>query len=257
MGQVEITPLPQANLRYKDKDRELIINNFIPDQLGDILDVIKYYSGQVPEDTHTDNKIVPITQKQTQTQSSDRPVIRERIPNQIDLAELDIKKAITEEPQLRCPDCGQTDLILVVLEDKCYLMRKEDSKYEILNTYDNLDKARGIIKPARPETAKASIKDFHDDIYGYRIPKKYKGLNLAVNAESNILCPVCGQIHPLKTWIDAFNDPIKYGFEYENICNICGGEMIDTINENKETVLKCESCGQIKKGNESWQTKQE
>jgi predicted RNA-binding Zn-ribbon protein involved in translation (DUF1610 family) len=51
---------------------------------------------------------------------------------------------------------------------------------------------------------------------------------------------------PIETFLTAYENPIAF-FEYDHICDVCGGEMLFDINQaNDKNTLKCEDCGYTK-----------
>ena len=244
------------DIRFKNDKVDIAITNIDKDiihhenEMDNIINIIKVL--QSFEFTDTMQKTVTAIQekkeqpKNIQT-SVDRPVIRDRLPNTVDLSELEMKKAVTEEPMVRCPECGQSSTVLVEIDDTHnYLMRKVvNEKKETFETVMELTSEKDINNILMP--ASASPLDYHNDIMKIKIPKKLKDVDINVSNETKICCPVCGNsAHTFKEWVEAFKHPLDFGFETENLCDVCGQEAVNTFDENKNEVIVCESCGSKK-----------
>ena len=228
---VEIAIRGLNNLSFGERESKVIIN-FINSLKGCNEDIeIKDYN--ITKDANTKSK------------NDDRPMIRERLPNQIDMSELEIKKAVTEEPMIRCSCCGQASKAIVhISATEYYLLRKvkkgNKKTFETVMSLDSLDAVNKIIKPG-----KSSILDYHNDIMKIKQDKKLKNTDLNVSSETIIQCPVCGTKASFKTWTEAFKHPIEFGFETDLLCDVCGKEAVSTIDKDKNEIIKCEYCGHI------------
>lgn len=189
------------------------------------------------------NKVINFS-KDIKTQVKDRPVIRDRLPNTVDLSELEIKKAVTEEPMIRCPNCGQSSTVIVIVSDTvAYLMRKE--------TVDNKETFKIVteLEPTEENIENASLKYsvapmvYYKDIQSIKRKKKYDGLDIAVDNNTDIYCPMCREKHKFSNWLEAYRSPLELGFETELLCDVCGGEAVQTIDSKRNKILRCESCG--------------
>ena len=84
------------------------------------------------------DKIVEEEQEETQQipevkQPIERPAIRSRIPNNvINIEDLSLKQAVTENALVRCPNCGQAHALIVRDNTGLYLMRKDYEKNEFV-----------------------------------------------------------------------------------------------------------------------------
>lgn len=54
-------------------------------------------------------------------------------------------------------------------------------------------------------------------------------------------CPVCGETHAIKDWIEAASDTLKY-FDTLQVCAICGDEGDITVTESGDKVLCKDEC---------------
>lgn len=150
----------------------------------------------------------------------------------IDLSTLKTEKTtIVQHKYFRCPDCGQSVLIVV---DGITVMRDLDAKGNlcILDSED--------IKPLSEE-----------EVFNYEDAKKHVqdvGVALAANGQTVASCPMCKRGESLiERWVEAYEKPLNF-FEYESPCPICGSETTFVVERNN-TVVKCEKteCGYIVK----------
>ena len=172
---------------------------------------------------HPDNTV----KSESQEQDKDMFNIRERIPNSVDIKDLDIKKAVTEHALVRCPNCGQSHAILVQNDANKYcLMKKDYDKNEFQIIQDNIDEEQlgQVICKGRSQE-----REYFEDLQ--KIPAKDEDLDFVVNNETSIRCPVCRHKSSFLYWKEAWETPLKY-FETENICDICGGEVSTSITKN-------------------------
>ena len=240
------------DIKYKDKDVEIFIKNanknaiLTNDELDSVVKIINILKGfkepmrqYVAEATKS---ALPNPEK-TKEIADERPVIRDRIPNQVDLSEYEIKKAVTEEPMIRCPNCGQASKAIVRINDtENYLLRKvtknNKKTFETVMTLENEEAIINILKPKD-----ANIIDYHNDIMKIKQNKKLKDTDLNVSNETKLQCPCCHKINTFSKWVDAFKDPLLFGFETENLCEVCGKEAVKAIDANKNEIIQCEHCG--------------
>lgn len=237
------------DIEYKGKV-ELSIKNVDIRDLDSITKIVELFKSfdKTTIVSKQDNTLQKNTKEEKESDKSivrDRMLVKDRIPNQIDLSELEIKKAVTKEPMIRCPHCGQSSVVFAKIENDNYLLRKENKNnkdtYKIVVSLDD-EAVKGLYKPAQ-----ADIRDYHNDMMKIRVSSKFKDKDLNVNNDTDLTCPVCATTHKFKEWVDAFKDPLWFGFETELLCDVCGGEAVERIDENKNKFVKCEHCGYEKK----------
>lgn len=205
----------------------------------ELLKIFDLKCDDVKEDTeNTENKkIIPIIRK-----NEERSLVKDRLPNTIDLSELEIKKAVTEEPMIRCSTCGQSNkAIIIINKDHNYYMQKRmvNNKESYITLLDMKDSdVDGMCKPSE-----ASISDYTKDIDDLKVPKALKDVDINVDVNTEILCPICGAQDTFNNWAEAFKHPLEYGFETELLCDMCGQEAADIIQKDNKHVIRCESCG--------------
>lgn len=240
------------DIKYKDNDVEICITNVnkntvSQDEFDNVMKIIELFKNFKEPMKQIVSRVVkdamPKEEQKAPVKKEDRPIVRDRIPNQIDLSELEIKKAVTEEPMIRCPHCGQASKVIVCLNDtENYLLRKviKDKKktFETVMLLEDQDAVNGICMPEN-----ANVLDYHSDIMKIKQSKKLKGTDLNVANDTVLLCPCCKEKNRFSKWVDAFKNPLEFGFETENLCDICGGEAVKAIDENKHEIIQCESCG--------------
>jgi len=185
------------------------------------------------------NNIIEMPTKQPEIK--DKSMVRNRLPNEIDLSKYNIKNAKRSEPMIRCPNCGQASKVIVLnVDNQNYLMRvtheNHESHFELVISLSD-EKINDICKPED-----ADIMDYHKDIMNIKASSKFKNLDLNVNGYTELLCPVCKEKHIFTEWTNAFQYPLQFNFETENLCEVCGGEMIEIVQKGKK-IMKCESCG--------------
>ena len=235
-------------LSIKDGDFAIFIempkNNFLSMDTTKIMDELKHGLSIISEEklqqpeikiTQTANKI-----KQSQNTTGEFR-IRERIPNNVvNIKDLDIKKAVTEEALVRCPVCGQSHIITVNSGNSIYVMRKFYSidkldEFRIIAEFDSLNSQDFINMCCKPETNK---KAYFEDIQNI---KMIDDKDFTVTNQTEIFCPVCCASSDFIEWKKAFNNPLDY-FETEHLCDVCGGEVVTQMIK-KQKVNKCEKCG--------------
>lgn len=172
--------------------------------------------------------------------------IRERIPNNVvDVKDLDIKQAATEEALVRCPNCGQSHCLAVNSGSKVYVMEKDFNKndFNVIAEFDSLTSSSFISMCCKEDTDKLA---YFNDLQNVKIIS-YD--DFTVNNDTEIFCPVCCKSDTFFNWKNAYENPLEY-FETEHLCDVCGGETVTKM-VKKQKVTKCESCGHETKYKES------
>lgn len=175
--------------------------------------------------------------KEIKSEAKDRSIIRPRIPNSIvDIKDLTIEKAVTENALVRCPSCGQAHC-LAVHSDKIYMMRKDYDKNEfgIICEFDSLQSQDFI---------KACCKEETNRNFYYQDLQKIKFIttsDFAVNNDTEIFCPVCCSSNSFSEWKHAYQEPLSF-FETEQLCDACGGEKLEKFIK-KSKFYVCDKCG--------------
>lgn len=167
--------------------------------------------------------------------------IRERIPNNIvDIKDLDIKQAVTQQALVRCPHCGQAHVLAVNSGNKVYVMRKfyytnNTDEFKIIAEFDSSNTKGLFNMSCKPDTDK---KAYFEDIQKINtIDDK----DFAVTNDTEVFCPVCCQSDKFLNWKKAYESPLEF-FETQQLCDVCGGEAITKI-VKEQKVNKCEVCG--------------
>lgn len=238
------------DIKYKNKDVEISIKNvnnnaiLTSEELNSIVKIINLLKDiKTPMEELLPTMTPKPAKEQSLTTNDDRPVIRDRIPNQVDLSEYEIKQAVTQEPMIRCPNCGQSSKAIVCISyTENYLLRKvtknNKKTFETVMLLEDEDAINNILKPKN-----ATAIDYHNDIMKIKQSKKLKDTDLNVSNETKLQCPCCHSVNKFSKWVDAFKDPLSFGFETENLCEVCGKEAVKTIDENKKEIIQCEYCG--------------
>jgi predicted RNA-binding Zn-ribbon protein involved in translation (DUF1610 family) len=168
----------------------------------------------------------------------DRMIIRPRIPNNVvDINELTIEKAVTENALVRCPNCGQAHCLAVPSGNHIYLMRRDfkDNEFGIIAEFDSLNSEDFVNVCCKPETDRnAYYQDLQQMSFMYNT-------DFAVNNDTELFCPVCCKSHAFSSWKDAFENPLAY-FETEALCDACGGEKLEKLIK-KRKIYQCDKCG--------------
>ena len=180
---------------------------------------------------------------------TERPAFRDRLPNNIvDVKDLTIEQAVTENALVRCPHCGQAHVLAVNSGNRIYMMRKfyaaaSQDEFRIIAEFDSLTNDDFINMCCKPDTDR---KAYFEDIQSI---KMIDDKDFAVNNETEVFCPVCCISDNFECWKDAYQNPLKY-FECDKICDACGGEKIEKLVANPEhthpthrTVYECDICG--------------
>ena len=191
------------------------------------------------------DKIVEEEQEETQQipevkQPIERPAIRSRIPNNvINIEDLSLKQAVTENALVRCPNCGQAHALIVRDNTGLYLMRKDYEKNEfvVISEYDINDDS--FIQACCKEDT--NRKAYFDDLQNVPESDDIKQFN--VTNDTELFCPVCHGSNSFELWKDAFENPLTY-FETEQLCDACGGEKLEKF-IHKKKVYSCDKCGLI------------
>lgn len=163
--------------------------------------------------------------------------IRERLPNNlVDVKDLNVQQAVTENALVRCPACGQAHALVVHSDNAMFLMRKDYLKNEfgIVQEFE-CPPDQTFVQNCRQE------KEFELD-YFYRLQDMplQPDVDFAVNNDTEVFCPVCQKSHPFMNWKEAWDTPLHY-FEHEDICEACGGELLTNVSKNDQ-VKQCNTC---------------
>lgn len=170
--------------------------------------------------------------------SKDAMVIRPRIPNNVvDINDLSIEKAVTENALVRCPKCGQAHCLAVPSGNHIYLMRRDfkDNEFGIIAEFDSLNSEDFVNVCCKPETDRQA---YYQDLQNMKFDNN---VDFIVNNDTEIFCPVCCNSNAFSLWKDAFENPLAY-FETECLCDACGGEKIDKF-IRKSHIYQCDKCG--------------
>lgn len=172
--------------------------------------------------------------------SADRYGIRQRLPNNVvDVNELTIKAATTDNALIRCPKCGQAHAVIVSDNVNFYLMRKHylSNEFGIIMDSPGIDEGSLLHLSCDGDTPEDKLSYFYK-LQGMPITEDR---DFAVINETELFCPVCHQSSQFIDWKEAWHEPLKF-FENENICEACGGECVSQIDTSKEGILVCDSC---------------
>ena len=179
-------------------------------------------------------------EKTTSVVPAERPAIRSRIPNNIvNIEDLSLTQAVTENALVRCPHCGQAHAIIVNDNTGIYLMRKDYQKNEFVVIAEY-----GIDDNTFTD---ACCKDDTDKQIYFKDLQKQPELSditqFNVTNDTELFCPVCRNSNDFKQWKDAYENPLNF-FETDQLCDACGGEKLPKVIKNK-TVYCCDKCGLI------------
>lgn len=181
---------------------------------------------------------------------------KKHIPGEVNLNELSIQEAETKHLLFRCPCCGQGHVCLVKPKENEYiLMARHNNDFEYIETLDedgadkvtitnmlsvkNINITEDYIADFDKEENKDKLIDYFDDIQSFEYNSD---CDVIIEDDTNIMCPICSAISPASSWINAYNNPLEY-FEYDDICDVCGGEMIYSVSKkDQENELECEIC---------------
>jgi hypothetical protein len=158
---------------------------------------------------------------------------KQYIPGEVNLNNLNVEKAETKPFLVRCPHCGQCHTaILEVSNIENIILVRHDNEFKYVNTVTTEDLENLRFKEYM------NIIDYFNDFQNF----KYTEEEVVMDNISNIYCPMCDNYDSADHWIDAYNHPEKL-FEYDKICDVCGGEMCQSImEENGEEHFVCEKC---------------
>ena len=240
------------DIRFRNEKVEIIFNNIDKDTIHNkeemdcimkIIELFKSFDSTEIKTIINDNDVKSKVKKEIE----DRPIIRDRIPNTIDMSELEIKKAVTEEPMIRCPHCGQSSVVIVDISNtERYMLRKTikngKETFETILLMEDDNQLNNMIR--KDDVDKL---DYYNDIVKIKPFKNVKDSDINVDNDTDLICPMCNQKFKFKSWVDAFKDPLSFGFESESPCDVCGGETVEAIDKDKNITIKCEKCGFIKK----------
>lgn len=182
------------------------------------------------------------TEKSSETKKtvvSERPVFRDRLPNNVvDINTLDVKQAVTENTLVRCPHCGQSHALIVHSSGRMYMMRKNYKKKEFVSIAEwSQDDTETMLNSCCKE-------DTDKQAYYYDLQNVSENTKIGdffVNNETEIFCPVCNTSNNFLQWKDAYENPLNF-FETEQLCDACGGEVVEKIIKGK-TFKICDVCG--------------
>lgn len=172
------------------------------------------------------------------TPERDTHIIRPRIPNNIvDIKDLTIENAVTENALVRCPHCGQAHALAVTSNNRIYMMRRNYAKNEfgIIVDFESLDSKAFMNMCCKPETNR---KLYFEDLQKMTF---MTDTDFAVTNETEVFCPVCCQSSTFIEWKEAYENPLQF-FETEHLCDACGGEKVEKLIKNHK-VYQCDACG--------------
>lgn len=160
--------------------------------------------------------------------------IRERLPNSVvDINELTVKQAVTENALVRCPHCGQAHA-LVVKDTNLFLMRKNYDKNEF--------EVVAIIHPNDIEDImcrEGKYTEYFEDLQKTAEVSDIK--NFAVSNDTEIFCPVCHKASTFMKWKDAWENPLHF-FETDSLCEVCGNEVSISVEKDGHKDGICNEC---------------
>ena len=162
--------------------------------------------------------------------------INTKVKKEPDVEEVDIRelrKSIRypkTTSNFRCPSCGQG--ILIKINNKNMLIVR-DITGEKPTLYDV--EVVELPKLYEEEILKDSLILVYKDLLELKNEEKL----LVDTDENTCTCPVCGIEEPIKTWIEAYENPMKY-FNHMNVCDICGEEGDIVITQTGNSLI-CEN----------------
>ena len=183
-------------------------------------------------------KVVQLPQKKT---SEDRPVIRDRLPNEIRPGDYQLEQAQTERILIRCPECGQAHCAAVQADGSIYILEKLNGEFKPVMESQIGDGVEGV-----EFLNSISRNDDESALDYYLSMQQCKPMNnddFAVTPETEIFCPVCHKSNALKMWDAAWRDPATVGIEYNHVCDVCGGEMDSVPTAEGRIMMVCDKCG--------------
>lgn len=232
-----------VNVTVETPHSVLVNKNEVMNICGKVYDVIDsiYNPTLITVSDNIDIPEVVKTIKKTQPtiiSERDNMVIRPRIPNNVvDIKDLTIKKAVTENALVRCPVCGQAHCLAVPSGNHIYLMRRDFKKDEfgIIAEFDSLNGEDFVNVCCKPETdRKAYYQDLQNMSFIYN-------KDFTVDNDTELFCPVCCKSSKFTLWKEVFENPLMY-FETEHLCDACGGEKLEKLIKKKK-VYECDYCG--------------
>ena len=188
----------------------------------------------------TDPKLIYVSHQQVE-KPIERPVVRERLPNNVvDLESLNIKKAVTENALIRCPHCGQSHCVIINFFPHIYLMRKNyvKNQFEIVAT-GNLNDESSLFAITKQDNVSA-----WDYFMQLNRMKALEEHDFVVDNDTELFCPVCKKSALFTDWKIAWNDPLTF-FNSEQRCEACGGEaelVLNTDHTHTDDQYCCSNC---------------
>lgn len=171
--------------------------------------------------------------------SEDRPMVRDRLPNNIvDIKDLTVEQAVTENALVRCPNCGQAHALVVMDNGYCFFMRRDYDKNEfvIIGQYNAVTDKKEFLNVCCKEDTDRNL--YFDDLQ--KISESTTD-NFSVTNDTELFCPVCNTSNTFVNWKKAFDMPLDF-FETEQLCDACGGEVVTKMVKKKK-MCQCEKCG--------------
>ena len=229
------------DIQYKNNSIEFSFANVSNGELNKVINIINMFLNNTNNDISAEDIInIPIESVPIK-KTDDRPAIRDRLPNEIDLSELKISKIGTEHSMIRCPKCGQSSFAIVVIKmDESYYvarrMNKENKEeFSVILKLNDVKEIKEICKPKN-----ANIIDYFNDISKIHMKDN---VDLNVNSDTLIRCPICMHEDSFQHWSDAFKYPLEFSFETETLCDLCGHEAVEVIRKDGAKEIQCEDCG--------------
>ena len=170
--------------------------------------------------------------------------IRQRLPNNVvDISDLNVQQAVTENALVRCPKCGQAHALVVTNANSLYLLRRDYAKDEFAIVQDfELTNQDDFM-----QASKASDETELDYFYRLQSMSIRPDEDFVVNNDTEVFCPVCKQSSSFVDWKEAWENPLGF-FEYEEVCDVCGGELSVCVSPNQtdssQSILlrECNKC---------------
>jgi predicted RNA-binding Zn-ribbon protein involved in translation (DUF1610 family) len=214
---------------------------------ANVIDELKSRTGnvskifEVPDPTmkvlNKSNKVVPINPKANE----EREPFRDRLPNEIDIKDLKVTKAKTQNTIMRCPSCGQAHCGILMDGDKLFLMRRKD-KSDTFDTVMQCDGGQEEFLTTVSMKEDDSKREYYESL---QLMNVLDETDFVADKNTEVFCPVCHKSNKLAAWMDAYDHPEKY-FEYAYVCDVCGSEMVSCVDYRKQVKeLKCEECGHV------------
>lgn len=234
---IEITS-KDLSVTIKSKDDTLNKKDilFLCEKVYDSLEIMHSLTMKV-DNTSEVEKSMPVITPIEQAKTTDSFNIRERLPNNVvDINNLTVEQAVTENSLVRCPHCGQAHCITINSGEHIYFMARDyaANEFVIVAEFDSLNNT---------DFVDMCFKDGDDYLQYYNavreMPSK-EDVDFAVDNDTEIFCPVCHKSSSFLQWKSAFENPLKH-FETDNICDACGGERIEKF-VGKRKCMSCEKC---------------